>query len=205
MAQARWVAFLLAVAAAFGAGLYARRPRAAPKPPELSETLVLERIRRVAKLATIEYGMADIISFNQEMPWYAPDKQVVVIADGVVLAGVDLQDGTTCRVTGSGTNRTVALSLPAAKILSVDVNFRYFLDKGGLTPEDRTWILTRGKRAIREKAVRTGVLKKAEQNAASVLASLVEALDPQATVRVAVQSAPDTPLPERAMRPEDSR
>jgi hypothetical protein len=178
---------VLAVLLAFAAGFLLRQPRPARERPVVNDALVLQSIRQVAKLTTAEYGLADIVSFSQEMPWYARDKQVIVIADGVVQAGVDLDDGTTCRVSGSASNRTIRLFLPPARILSTDVNYRYFLDVGKLTPEDRTWILVHGKRLIRDKAIRFGVLSKAEAHAVAFLTAFVSALDPGAEVSVVVK------------------
>lgn len=180
-------AILIAVLLGCGIGALLHSPWLGQRPAVMNDVVVLQHIRRVAKLATVEYGMADIVSFSQDMPWYTADKRVIVIADGEVQAGIDFDDGTTCDVSDVSSRRTITVVLPPAKVLSIDVNYRYFLDQGKLTPADRTWILINGKRQIRDKAIRLGVLAKAEANAVAFITAFVSALAPEARVSVVVK------------------
>ncbi len=133
--------------------------------PELREDLVVDRIRQVAKFVSVEYHMADILEYAQEqyLPFF--DKKMLIIAKARVLAGFDFDKG--IRVTveeREGRKQAVHIILPHPEIISVEPEYRYYDIRGTIPPEEHTLILMKAKAALRQAAVREGILDKARES-----------------------------------------
>ena len=149
-------------------GLHAGR-----KPAQLTEAVVLEKVRQIAKLATIEYYIADIVTFEEQSPWpiFGRDKKALVIARGKVLAGFDLKKPIACRMSSTDTNSTVEIHLPRPEIIAVDPSYQYY-DLQNLTKEQNEWLLVKAKRTMVAAARKAGVFEDAERSLALFLSGL---------------------------------
>jgi hypothetical protein len=160
------VAFLVAVGVWIGV-------HAGRKPADLTESVVVERVRQIAKLATIEHYIADIVTFEEPSPWpiFGRDRKAIVIARGKVLAGFDLKKPISCRIVAAGTNRVVELDLPAPEIIALGPSYQYY-DLQNLTKEQNEWLLAKAKSTIRSASRKAGVLDDAERSLALFLSGL---------------------------------
>lgn len=145
----------------------------ARKPSTLTESTLIETVRQVAKLVTIEHHMADIVTFEEESPWpiFGRDRKGVIIARGKVLAGFDLKKPIACRIAASESPPAVDVRLPAPEIIAVDATYHYY-DVQNLTREQHEWLLTRAQWTLRTSARKAGVLRDAERSLAQLLAGL---------------------------------
>ncbi|MGE0084737.1 MAG: DUF4230 domain-containing protein [Desulfococcaceae bacterium] len=133
--------------------------------PEMREDLVIDRIRQIAKFVSVEYHMADIIEYTQEQ--YLPfwDKKMLIIAKARVLAGFDFDKGISVTVEErGGQKQAVHITLPRPEIISVEPEYRYYDIRGSIPAEDHTLILSRAKTALRQAAIREGILDKARES-----------------------------------------
>jgi hypothetical protein len=164
---------LIVVASAImGLGIWVGR-HAGKTPAELTESVVVEKVRQIAKLATIEHYIADIVTFDEPSPWpiFGQDAKALVIARGKVLAGFDLKKPISCRMQFSGTNTTVELRLPKPEIIAVDPTYQYY-DLKNLTKEQNEWLLLKAKRTMVSAARKAGVFEDAERSLALFLSGL---------------------------------
>ncbi len=168
-----YVALLgLAAAALLGLGVWIGL-RAGRKPAELTETVVIEKVRQIAKLATVEHQIAEIVTFEEESPWpiFGRDKKALVVARGKVLAGFDLKKPISCRMTASGRERSVEIHMPAPEIIAVDPSYQFYDDRN-LTKEQREWLLATCKRTIASAARKAGMFEDAERSLALFLSTV---------------------------------
>lgn len=140
---------------------------------DITEAIVVEKVRQIAKLATIQHYIADIITFEQPSPWpiFGQDKKALVIARGNVLAGFDLKKPFSCQMQRTGTNITVELRLPAPEIIAVDPSYQYY-DLQNLTKEQNEWLLGRARRTMIAAAQKAGVFEDAQRSLALFLSGL---------------------------------
>ena len=170
------VILVIVAVAILGLGIWIGR-HAVKKPAELTESVILEKVRRIAKLATIEHYIADIVTFEEPSPWpiFVKDKKALVIARGKVLAGFDLKKPISCRMQSTGTNVIVEIHLPKPEIIAVDPSYQYY-DLQNLTKEQNEWLLAKAKRTMIAAAQAAGVFEDAEQSLALFLSSLFPAV-----------------------------
>ncbi|HEX8849699.1 MAG TPA: DUF4230 domain-containing protein, partial [Gemmatimonadaceae bacterium] len=108
----------------------------------ITQSVVIERMRAVARLVTSETMVRDVVTY--ENTWYGSTKRSLVVVTGRIDAGVNLERGS--QVDIDETTKTIALTLPKAEILSVDVtDMKTYDERGGLwnpfTPADRDAII----------------------------------------------------------------
>ncbi|HEY1104824.1 MAG TPA: DUF4230 domain-containing protein, partial [Agromyces sp.] len=108
----------------------------------ITQSVVVERMRAVARLVTSETMVRDVVTY--ENTWYGSTKRSIVVVTGRINAGVNLDRGTDFEIDDA--TKTIALTLPKAEILSVDVtDMKTYDERGGLwnpfTPADRDAII----------------------------------------------------------------
>ena len=132
------LALVLAAVAGWSIG---RRSGASPE-PRISSAPVVSAIRDVAKLATVEVEVADVIRYEEVRTIVVFDvpKNATIRLRGTVTGGFDLDKG--FDVTVEDRARTLAVRLPPPEILSVDARIEWFDESSGwlnpITPQDRT-------------------------------------------------------------------
>jgi hypothetical protein len=163
---------VIAILVLLGFGFWIGRHTGA-KSAQITETVVIEKVRQIAKIATIEHHIADIVTFEEQSPWpiFGKDKKALVIARGKVLAGFDLKKPITCRVQSTGTNTTVELRLPKPEIMAVDPSYEYY-DLQNLTKDQNQWLLGKAKRTMVVAAQKAGIFEDAERSLALFLGGL---------------------------------
>jgi hypothetical protein len=147
-----------------------------PKHTTVEESQVmLERVRAVMKLVTVEGDYSEVFSQNDYQGYFTFfwDKKILVRVNATVMAGYDLQK---VKIESDIATKTIKIGpMPKATILSIDEKVDYYdISEGVFTsfsPEDYTRINARVKEIIREKA-QTSLLPNAEEQGKKTLEML---------------------------------
>ena len=136
----------------------------------ITQQLVVERMKAVAKLVTSETMVRDVVTY--ENTWYGSTKRSLVVVSGKINAGVNLDHGTSVDVDDQA--KTMTLTLPQAEILGIEVtDMRTYDERGGLwnpfTPRDRDAIVRLARVQLGKSAYEMKVLEHAEQSAKTLL------------------------------------
>ena len=132
----------------------------------------------VADSAIVTGGSTFVNAFNRlaPLPILPPvNKQLVLIARGKVLAGVDL-----LLLTDSGLiikNDTITLTLPKSQIITTVLNpgdFETFIEEGNWTNEEVIRVKLQARRKIEARALQQNILEKADAKAKAVTKSFLE-------------------------------
>ena len=139
----------------------------------VTQALVIERMRAVAKLVTSETSVRDVVTYNNT--WYGSTKRSLVVVSGKINAGVNLERGTNVSVDDRA--KIITLSLPKAEILGVEItDMRTYDEQGGLwnpfTPQDRDAIIRLARVQLGKSAYDMKILEHAESSAKTLLESM---------------------------------
>lgn len=142
----------------------------------ITQSVVVERTRAVARLVTSETALRDVVTFENRR--LGSTKRAIVIATGRVLAGVDLEEDP--RVAIDHDARRITIDLPRARVLSVEVtDLTTFDEQRGLwnpfRPSDRDSIFQLARRQLESTAEQVQVSAHAEMSAARILEDLFSA------------------------------
>ena len=149
---------------------------------------VVQAVRNVAKLATVEVEIADVIRYEEVRTILLFDipKNATLRLRGTVQGGFDLTSGFT--VVPDEATRTLKIHLPAAKVISIDSRVEWFDETSGwlnpITPDDRTRWLTWSRTAIAKAAKESGIEKKAAEHAREFLTEVTGAFGWNAVVTI---------------------
>ena len=186
MRGARGAFGTLAAVAALGAGGYwgaraAFRERVrAPEPPRVTQQLVVEQVRSVAKLVASEATLRDVVTYEQTRYFTTKRALLVVtgrVGAGFVLDGADTPDGGVAVQVDTLAKR-IAVTLPPARVLSVEVlDVRTYDERAGLLnpfrPEDRDQIQRLVRARLERAGPEAGLLAQAERSASGILRTLL--------------------------------
>lgn len=136
----------------------------------ITQQLVVERMKAVAKLVTSETMVRDVVTYQNT--WYGSTKRSLVVVSGKINAGVNLDHGTSVSVDDQA--KTMTLTLPKAEILGIEVtDMRTYDERGGLwnpfTPQDRDAIIRLARVQLGKSAYEMKVLEHAETSAKTLL------------------------------------
>lgn len=184
----RLVAFALGLAAvAAGAswaarGTLAERAAAAERAqlPRVTHQTVMGEIRGVARLATAEATLRDVISVeqtNRVFPGITSTKRALLVVTGRVGAGMDLGRDS-ARVAVDTAARRIAVALPPAELLTVEVtDVRTYDERSGLfnpwRPADRDAVQREARAQLARAGASARLLEQADRNAAGLLRALL--------------------------------
>lgn len=176
---------LLAIALlfAFGLGMLSYANWQKSKDQQRSQqqaSVLLERVREVCKLVTIEGDLSELYNetTSREVTLYLPlptrfrfDKKVTVQLTGKVLVGYDLKK---IALDLNESLRTLTISgLPAPEILAIehDLQYRNISESwfNSFTPEDYTALQKSAKDFLREKALESDLLARAQSQGLGML------------------------------------
>ena len=155
---------------------------------------VVEAVRKVARLTTVEMNVSSLQSRrdSKNLLGFIPircEKMVAVSYRGRVAAGFDLQDGRALTVTTSVTprGRRLRVELPAAQLLYTDAPAPEVLISDGsfcnrFEPEDYDKLHAAARAAMEAEALAKGILTQAEQHARELLTAVGTALGYQVEV-----------------------
>ena len=172
------IAFVLAIGAAVsiallrraaGGILFGRRSE-----PQITQQVVVERLREVAKLVATEMTLRDVVTYEQT-EWRST-KRTLLVVTARVAAGIDLARNTDVSIDSAA--KRITISLPPAQIMSIDiVNVTTYDEHAGLwnafRAEDRDVIQQRIRTQLMVAARQSGILEHADQSAARVLSELL--------------------------------
>jgi hypothetical protein len=145
-----------------------------PAEAVITQQVVVERLRDVAKLVATEMTLRDVVIYEQTT--FGSTKKVLLVVTGRVAAGINLEHGADVQIDSAA--KRIAIVLPPAEILSVDVlNVTTYDERAGLwnpfQPEDRDLIQRRIRGQLISAARQSGILPHADQSAAKVLTELL--------------------------------
>jgi len=166
------------VAAIFGAGaLVAYRARREAVAEELQ---ILQGVRRVCKLATVEMSLADYakkkVPKSVDLP-FTKEAEAFLFYAGIVSAGFDICDAPS-EIAVNHAERQVRITLPPPRILSIDIQrFETINEESGflnaIAPEDRNRWYTEARSALEHGALAQGALDRAQIHAEELFEAFV--------------------------------
>lgn len=127
--------------------------------------VILERIDRVAKLATVEGHFAEIFDYRQSYNNWPFEKKALVKVKARALVGYDME---LLQLDIDEANQTVRISnLPTPELLSLDHDLEYYDLEDGIfnrfSPQDLTNINKRAKNFIVSKVEQSDLFGESEQ------------------------------------------
>ena len=171
------VVFALVIAAAASVALMRRAVGGSlfgKAEPVMTQELVVERLKEVAKLVSSEMTLRDVVTYEQTQ--FRSTKRTLLVVTARVSAGIDLRHGTDVHIDSSA--KKIIISLPPAQVTGVDVsNMTTYDEHAGLwnpfTAEDRDVIQGRVRSQFLTAARASGILQHADESAMHVLTDLL--------------------------------
>jgi Protein of unknown function (DUF4230) len=189
------LAALFAVVAAFAVIALARSRRVS----RFDSAPVVQSVRKIAKLATVEIVVADVVRYEEVKTFLFLDipKSATLRIRGRVLGGFDLDRGAAIRADPD--RKIVRVVLPRPGIVAIDPHIEWFDEKSGwlnpITPEDRTrWLLwARGE--LGRSARAAGLEEKAKAHARELIGASAAAFGWKAEITFAGSSGAPSTVP----------
>jgi len=151
---------------------------------DVSQPTVVDRIQRLQRLETVIYTMDKIVTGAKEnpvLPNFLAGDRLLMLVHGEVVAGIDFSNLKPGDVTVDG--KQIRLHLPPPQIFSTRIDSAktrvYSRQTGLLVPTDpdlETQVRQEAERQLQEAAMADGILRNAQQNAASTIKSLLQGL-----------------------------
>ena len=148
----------------------------------VSQPTVVRQIQQLQRLETVTYTMDKIISAERENPYlpkFLAGDRLLLVVHGQVIGGVDLAKVQPADVIVRGSS--ITFHVPQAEIFSTLIdNARtrvYSRDTGLFTSPDpnlESEVRVEAERQLQQAALQDGILKTADQNARSTLASMLK-------------------------------
>lgn len=170
------IALLLAVVFAFGAGIWMTMSYYQDQEPIVNQqsTVLLEKIRKVCKLVTVEgqfiehYNETNLRPISLYLPFPSTfhfAKEASIDVEGKVMVGYDMEK---VSITMDNSTNTVYISnLPKPEVLAIDHNIIYRnLEESyfnSFSKEDYTQLNKNAKAALRQAAINDRLLEEAEK------------------------------------------
>lgn len=155
-----------------------------PTPQIITGAAVLQRVQQLSRLESAAYSVQTVIEVNQSQgnpifDFFAGDA-LLLIAQGRVIAGVDLSTLTPDQVTVAADGRTVTIQLPPAEIFAVALDNEgtrvFSRNRGMFAPGNinlETLARQQAEQEILKAACEDGVLSKATDQAVTALSQLL--------------------------------
>lgn len=184
--MSKYILLIVSLLLAFGLGILSYVSWQSSRSPETSRveaTILLERIKEVMKLVTIEGSVSEIYNetMRREVTLYLPlptnfafDKKATVQVSGKVLVGYNLEE---LVLEIDDTKKTLTISnLPEPEILAIDHELAYRnLEESWFntfTAADYTALNQSAKRLLREKAADSELMTRAREQGLGMIESV---------------------------------
>jgi len=173
------IAAVVALLAALGVGYGIGARTGAANVMRVDSAPVVRAVRSVAKMATVQIEVADVIRYEEirTIVLFDVPKNATLRLRGTVLGGFDLEKGFS--VNAEESTRVVHIRLPAPVILSVDSRVEWFDERSGwlnpITSDDRTRWMTWSRGAIGKAAKDAGLDERAVDHARKLLSEVASA------------------------------
>lgn len=151
---------------------------------DLTQPTVVDRIQKLQRLETIVYTMDKIVTGEKQstiLPDFLAGDRLLLMVHGEVIAGIDFEALKPEDVQANG--KKIRLHIPEAQLLVTRLDSSktrvYSRQMGLLVPTDpnlESQVRDSAERELRRSALADGILKKAQQNAQSTLASLMQSM-----------------------------
>ena len=140
--------------------------------PEITSTLIFNKLINVRELTTLKYYYTNMGQFENQNTFYGykvpfTSKKFIVSYDGVIHAGVDLE-----KMDVKLKGKSIEIKIPAAKILSHEIyedSLKVFDERESIFNridiEDYNNFSKDQKKEVEAKAIKRGLLKEADQEA----------------------------------------
>jgi hypothetical protein len=151
---------------------------------DVSQPTVVDHIRRLQRLETVVYTMDKIVSGTREnliLPNFLAGDRLLMLVHGEVVGGIDFANLKPGDVKVN--SKEIHLHLPAPQVFSTRIDSAktrvYSRETGLLVPSDpnlETQVRQEAERQLLEAAMADGILRTAQQNAATTITSLLQGL-----------------------------
>ena len=151
---------------------------------DVSQPTVVDRIQQLQRLETVVYTMDKLVTGAKEnplLPDFLAGDRLLMMVHGEVVAGIDFSNLEPGDVRVDG--KQVHLHLPASQVFSTrldNAKSRVYSRQTGLLvstdPNLETQVRQEAERQLQEAALADGILRNAQQNAASTITSLLHGL-----------------------------
>ncbi len=140
----------------------------------ITNDLVIQQIRAVAKLVSSEATVRDVIVY--ENTWYGSTKRSLVVVTGRLLAGIDLSDNPSVSIDHAA--KRITITIPGAKLIAVEVtDMKTYDERGGLwnpfTTEDRETIQRQARTQLTAAGSQMQLVTRANESAIELLRTLL--------------------------------
>ncbi len=174
------IIILLVILIAGFAGWKLRHFAARPTFTDVTSTTVINQIKKVAKLVTVEGNISEIYTHKDKVPFmgWGPysEKKAMIKVDAKVMAGYDLEKMT--YAIDEKTKTITITSLPEPEIMSIDDDLSYYdISEGywnSFSEEDYNKINRNIKEYIRNVAKDGEIMDAARQQGLDLLVSMQE-------------------------------
>ncbi len=147
----------------------------------VDQPTVVRQIQQLQRLETVSYTMDKIISGGRDNPYlpkFLAGDRLLLVVHGEVIAGINLARLQPNDVTVRG--HSISIRLPAAEVFTTRIDNRrtrvYSRDTGLFSSPDpnlETVVLQEAERQLQQASLQDGILKTADQNARTTIASLL--------------------------------
>jgi hypothetical protein len=140
----------------------------------ITNDVVIQQIRAVAKLVSSEATVRDVIIY--ENTWYGSTKRSLVVVTGRLLAGIDLRDNPDVYI--DHVAKKITIRIPSAKLIAIEIRDMHTYDeRGGLwnpfKPEDREAIQRQARTQLTAAGNQMELLRHANDSAVELLKILL--------------------------------
>lgn len=141
----------------------------------VEQSVVIEQIQKVAKLVTSEVTLRDVMVY--ENTWYGSTKRSLTVITAKVLAGVNLESGTSVNIDEQ--SKKITITLPQPIILSTEItDIKTYDEQSGLwnpfKAEDKDKIFRLAREKINSTANELSLTKNSQQNLTELLQTMFQ-------------------------------
>lgn len=147
--------------------------QSAPAPPQVTQSVVVEGVQKVAKLVSSETSLRDVVTY--ENTWYGSTKKALVVVTGKILAGINLDKGSDVAIDDKA--KRITVTLPHAEVLAIEItNIQTYDEQHGFwnpfTAEDHDAIYKMARQKFTDTANELKTTETAEKSATEILQSM---------------------------------
>ncbi|MFY9227279.1 MAG: DUF4230 domain-containing protein [Blastocatellia bacterium] len=141
----------------------------------VEQSVVIEKIQKVAKLVTSEVTLRDVMVY--ENTWYGSTKRSLTVITAKVLAGVNLESGASVNIDEQ--SKKITITLPQPTILSTEItDIKTYDEQSGLwnpfKVEDKDKIFRLAREKINSTANELSLTKSSQQNLTELLQTMFQ-------------------------------
>lgn len=151
---------------------------------EVAVRSAVSRLSGLSELGTVEYTVKKVVSANDSSVFKIGDRKIYFTCIANVKAGIDLSGFSAENVKADRSAGTAVVTLPHARILSVELPPDKIVEKycsvtgfrWNFTPEEKRALLKQGEEDIIAKVEQNGILEDAERNSSDLVRKMFTGL-----------------------------